>query len=202
MGATPIVCMRGEVTSNYDPSYKKVCRASPPMLSFHNLNYNPMGKSNVSAPKGATKSAKAPIANANLQFFNFKKYERKELQQLGTLNDIFGEDFEIGFSPKNFNSEDNIFLVLDLPNGQSDVISCSKAVSELLRSQELTLGQATNLPVILRELTAGKNAGQMRPMIVLPAQESNQLVKVKANELNKVEFKVNSINRAFNAPAW
>jgi hypothetical protein len=161
-----------------------------------------MSQATTKAPKRATTTAKAPIANANFQFFNFKKYERKELTQIGTLRSNFGDDAIIKHVPKNWRSDDNIYFVIELADGSSTTMSCSKAVSELLRSQEITIGQAGNLPIILRELTAGPNAGQLRPMITLPASEANQATGMKLGEMDDSEFNADSINSAFNAPAW
>lgn len=161
-----------------------------------------MSQATTKAPKRATTTAKAPIANANFQFFNFKKYERKELTQIGTLRSNFGDDALVEHVPKNWRSTENIYFVVTLPDGNSTTVSCSKAVSELLRDQEITIGQAGNLPMILRELSTGANAGQLRPMITLPANDKNQKQGMTLGEMDDSEFDADSINTAFSAPAW
>jgi hypothetical protein len=154
------------------------------------------------APKaGAIKSS--PSVNPAMQYFNFKKYERQVFETLGTVRSLFGADAHVEIPPKNFNSDENCYFVITLPNGESSSLSISSAVSDMLRSQEITIGQACNLPVNLRPLKGGDNAGQMRPMIMLPQNESNRLTGGKAvGELDDKVFDPASINKAFNAPAW
>ena len=170
---------------------------------FHNLISTIMSQTTKTpkAPKTA-KSTVSPSVNPALQYFNFKKYERKVFEQIGTLRSNFGEDADVAFAPKNFNSDENIFLVIELPTGESSTLSCSQAVSDALRSKEITIGQACNLPIILRDVTQGPNAGQKRPMITFPAQESNRLQKQKIGDLADSNFDPSAVNKAFNAPAW
>lgn len=161
-----------------------------------------MQTAKTKTPASKAPRAAAPTINPNLQFFNLKKYSREPLEEIGTLRAIFGNDTLVEYVPKNYNSDENIYFVLTTPNGESTTISCSMSVSELLRSNQLTIGQASNLPVILRTLREGKNAGQKRPMIVLPASEDNAKQGGKLGDMDDSVFDPSAVSKAFNAPAW
>ncbi len=154
------------------------------------------------APASKAARATAPTINPNLQFFNLKTYSREPLQEIGTIRTIFGNDAELEFVPRNYNSDENIYFVLTMPDGKSATVSCSMPVSELLRSNQLTLGQAANLPVVLRTLKLGANAGQQRPMVVLPSDESNRKQGGKLGDMDDSVFDPSSVSKAFAAPAW
>jgi hypothetical protein len=146
--------------------------------------------------------AAAPTINPNLQYFNLKKYSREPLEEIGTLRSNFGKDALVEYVPKNWLSDENIYFVVTTPEGESATISCSMSVSELLRSNQMTISQASNLPVILRTLREGKNAGQKRPMIVLPSDESNGKRGGKIADMDDDVFDPSAISKAFAAPAW
>ena len=161
-----------------------------------------MSKLTTKTPASKAPRAAAPTINPNLQYFNLKKYSREPLQEIGTIRTIFGNDADLEFVPRNYNSDDNIYFVLTTPSGESATVSCSMSVSELLRSNQLTLGQAANLPVILRTLKQGANAGQQRPMVVLPSDENNAKQGGKLGDMDDSVFDPSAVSKAFNAPAW
>ncbi len=165
-----------------------------------------MSKAKTSAPRRATNPASAPIANASLAYFNIKKYERKEFTELGTIRSIFPSNALIEPYLPNFNNPDeNVFLVITLPDGTSTSVGCSRSVSELLRSEELTISQACNLPVRTSVITEGKRAGQMgSPKIQMPANDANRIGNngKKLGDLKEESFDPSVVSNSFNAPAW
>lgn len=150
--------------------------------------------------------ASAPIANASLSYFNIKKYESVKFTELGTIKSIFPSDAKIEPYLPNFNNPDeNVFLVITLADGTSTSVGCSRAVSELLRSEELTISQACNLPVRTSVIKEGKRAGQMgSPKIQMPGEESNRIGKngKALKDLKDEQFDPSAIKRSFQAPAW
>ena len=156
--------------------------------------------------KVANSTALAPIANASLAYFNIKKYESTEFTELGTVKSIFPSNAKIEPYLPNFNNPDeNVFLVISFADGTSTSVGCSRAVSELLRSEELTISQACNLPVRTSVIKEGKRAGQMgSPKIQMPANEANRIGNngKALGDLKDESFDPSAVNRAFQAPAW
>jgi hypothetical protein len=163
---------------------------------------NPTKKST----KVAKNPASTPIANASLSYFNIKKYESVKFTELGTIKSIFPSDVKIEPYLPNFNNPDeNVFFVITFKDGTSTSVGCSRAVSELLRSEELTISQACNLPVRTSVIKEGKRAGQMgSPKIQMPADEANRIGNngKELGDLKDEKFDPSAVNRSFQAPAW
>lgn len=159
----------------------------------------------MATPK--TKAVSAPIATsvAINPIFGFKKYEAREMEELGTLKDNFGDDFQLGYNPANFRRyqngvDKNLYVIVQLENGESTTISCSQAVSELLASGDITLSHLMEFPMLTSTYDNAKGETVTRPVITIPTDGSSRTQFFNAKDAKKVSFA--GITQTFKAPAW
>jgi hypothetical protein len=75
-----------------------------------------------------------------------------ELTELGTVKEIAGKKGKISFIRKNFNdATKRVAVVLTNANGESALISCSKQVSDALRSKQMNIAQLASCKVLENE---------------------------------------------------
>lgn len=75
-----------------------------------------------------------------------------ELTELGTVKALAGKKGKISFIRKNFNdATKRVAVVLTNAKGESALISCSKQVSDALRSKQMTIAQLAGLTVLENE---------------------------------------------------
>lgn len=94
--------------------------------------------------------------------FNFKAYEGATLEQLGILSAIAGVGGSLRFTNKSLNGKGQLCVVITKKDGTSDTCTCSKAVTDTVRtaieagtSKKDVLGAIAKLAVI--EATNGGN---------------------------------------------
>ena len=81
----------------------------------------------------------------------FKKFERDttKVTELGTVKALTGKGGKVRFLRKNFKDKSKqVAVVLERKDKTSALIPCSAQVSQLVRDQEITMGQLIGLQVI------------------------------------------------------
>jgi hypothetical protein len=160
------------------------------------------------APK---KGAKAPqVANLINLPFEFKKYERKELKQLGSILELFGAEAKVlPITQRNLNDASKLInVVIELEDETSTLIRCSKAVSALVRNGEITMGEIVRLPMIetrydTRATASKPSQAVVEAIISLPADESNS-IQGKGRKIGETTNKSYepSLGKGLLPPAW
>lgn len=75
-----------------------------------------------------------------------------ELTELGTVKALAGKKGKIAFIRKNFNDvTKRVAVVLTNAKGESALISCSKQVSDALRSKQMNIAQLAGCTVLENE---------------------------------------------------
>lgn len=167
-----------------------------------------MGQETKVAPK---KGAKAPqVANLINLPFEFKKYERKELKQLGSILELFGVDaMVLPITQRNLNDASKLInVVVELEDATSTLIRCSKAVSALVRNGEITMGEIVRLPMIesryeTRATASKPSQAVVEAIITLPGDENNS-IQGKGRKIGETTNKSYepSLGKGLLPPAW
>ena len=157
-------------------------------------------------PKKAAASAPVATSVAINEIFGFKQHEAREMEELGSMRDNFGDSFQLGYNPANFRRyhnkiDKNLYVIVKLADGTSTTISCSQAVSELLASGDITLSHLLDFPMLTSEYT-NQETGQLvkRPIITIPTDGSSRTQFLDTENAKKVSFA--GITQTFKAPAW
>lgn len=156
--------------------------------------------------KKAAVSAPVATSVAINEIFGFKQYEAREMEELGSMRDNFGDDFELGYNPANFRRyhnkvDKNLYVIVKLSDDKSTTISCSQAVSELLASGDITLSHLIDFPMLTSEYT-NQQTGELvkRPVITIPTDGTSRTQFLNTKDAKKVSFA--GITQTFKAPVW
>jgi hypothetical protein len=164
-------------------------------------------ETNVAPKKGAKASKEANVLNFP---FEFKKYERKELKQLGSILENFGAEAKVlPITQRNLNDVSKLInVVIELEDETSTLIRCSKAVSALVRNGEITMGEIVRLPMIetrydTRATASKPSQAVVEAIISLPADESNS-IQGKGRKIGETTNKSYepSLGKGLLPPAW
>jgi len=116
---------------------------------------------------------------------NFKKYEREDRVELGTVASLAGKGGKIKFIPKNLADEGKrVAVIIEKANGDSDMVLCSEKLSEMVRSKEVKISHLIGFQVT-EQLT---RSGDMINVIVLPTVATGDLIEVAVGATKAVAF--------------
>ena len=128
MGATPIVCMGGEVTSNCDPSYAWLGSGSPRARSHTILNYNIM---------------------LQLQAYTSTTTSTGQFIQHETVAEIAGPEAIVSFaSIKNLKDLDKKVSIRIQKGNENFFLNCSGPLSDLVRAGKVDIEHILGFHVI------------------------------------------------------
>ena len=98
---------------------------------------------------------------------NFKKYQREDRIELGTIASVVGEggSYRPASSANLADPSKRLMLVLTKADGTSELVACSAELSKRLRSKEIKLSQIQGFTIV-EQLTT---SGEIMNIIVMPA---------------------------------
>lgn len=122
----------------------------------------------------------------------FKLHTRAERVELGTIAELTGVGGKIALIPSNFNNPDRrVVIVMRKADGTSATVTCSKPVSEGLRSKEIGLRQVQNFPIV-EHVTSD---GEVIALVSMPSggglvefNVTNEVVEYQAPALDPSEL--------------
>lgn len=165
--------------------------------------------------KGTKKSTSAnelpaPVATTsfaiNYELFGISKRKESKAQELGTMRENFGDDFEIRPCDATFRKYQRgeskvVSIEVIFPGDKNTYLVCSKPISQMLVDGDITMGHLLDLPLLRGEST-NPTTGEVRHTIFITTPTDN-LTRTKARHVSEIDIKAPvEIADSYKAPAW
>lgn len=123
---------------------------------------------------------------------NFKVREAQttvNATSLGTVASVVGKGGSVDFIPSNLtNAEKRLYVILKKEDGSSDSVICSQAVSDGIRSKEISISQLLGFE-IKEQVSA---AGELYNQINMPSSNTG-LISYSVDNIAVQEYKVEAL---------